>query len=320
MWARALFLACWLPQEPSLQEAIRLMDAGQMAEAQQVLSGLDGKTPGVSHATGVLYFRLHDYSKAIEVLTRSVEEESASGPTYRESAFLLAQSYYLSARMPEAVLWLEKTIAAGIRSNEVYYMLGNAYIQQRDPTKARRAFANLFGAASDSAAAHLLTGQMMVRQEFEEYAVGELKRALELNPRIPQAHYLLGELALYRGQIDQGVQEFQRELAINPNSSLAYFKLGDAYTRSEDWERAIPALQRAVWLNPDFSGPYILLGKAYLKQHELANAEGMLRAAIKMDPQNSSAHYLLGQTLMQARRTDEGRKMLERSQQLRSRD
>ena len=45
--------------------------------------------------------------------------------------------------------------------------------------------------------------------------------------------------------------------------------------------------------------------------------EGMLRQAIRMDPQNSSAHYLLGQTLMQAGRTEEGRKLLERSQQLR---
>ena len=72
-----------------------------------------------------------------------------------------------------------------------------------------------------------------------------------------------------------------------------------------------------VWLNPDFSGPYILLGKSYLKKKDYDNAEGMLRQAIRMDPQNYSAHYLLGQTLLQAGKAEEGRKMLERSQQLR---
>jgi Flp pilus assembly protein TadD len=71
-----------------------------------------------------------------------------------------------------------------------------------------------------------------------------------------------------------------------------------------------------VWPNPDFSGPYILLGKAYLKKNELANAEGKLREAIRIDPQNSSTHYLLGQTLVQAGHSEQGRKMLERSQQL----
>jgi hypothetical protein len=36
-----------------------------------------------------------------------------------------------------------------------------------------------------------------------------------------------------------------------------------------------------------------------------------------MDPQNYSAHYLLGQTLTAEGKTEEGRKMLERSQELR---
>ena len=39
--------------------------------------------------------------------------------------------------------------------------------------------------------------------------------------------------------------------------------------------------------------------------------------AIRMDPQNYSAHYLLGQVLMQSGRSEEGRRMLERSQELR---
>ena len=50
---------------------------------------------------------------------------------------------------------------------------------------------------------------------------------------------------------------------------------------------------------------------------EMANADGMLRQAIRLDPQNYSAHYLLGQTLIQDGKTDEGRKMLERSKELR---
>ncbi|MBZ5724102.1 MAG: tetratricopeptide repeat protein [Acidobacteriia bacterium] len=316
MWV-ALWLAFCMQNPPSVEEAIRLLDAGQTAQAQQVLAQLDANAPEVAHATGVLYYRLHDYPKAIEALTRAAGKEAASSASYRQSAFFLGHSYYLSAHMPEAISWLEKAVAAGIRTNEVWYMLGNAYIQQREPAKAVAAFANMFAVPPDSAAAHLLTAQMMVRQEFEEFAVKELDRALELDARTPEAHYLLGELAVYRGDIDRAIAEFQRELAINPNFAMAYYKMGDAYTRREDWDRAIPFLQRSVWLNPDFSGPYILLGKAYLKKNELANAEGMLRQAIKMDPQNSSAHYILGQALMQAGRTDEGRKMLERSKQLR---
>ncbi len=306
-----------MQQTPSVDEAIRLLENGRLAEAKEALARLDPDAPKVAHTTGVLYMRLREYEKAIEALTRANQAEDPSSPEYRESLLFLGQSCFLSARMPEAIAWLEKAVRSGVRTNEVQYMLGNAYIQQRNRDKAAAAFAAMFRVAPDSAAAHLLTGQMMVRAEFEDLAVIELRRALELDGRIPQAHYLLGQLAVYRGDTEGGIEEFQKELALNPNYSMAYFKMGDAYTRREDWDRAILFLQRAVWLNPDFSGPYILLGKAYLKKNETSNAEGMLREAIRIDPQNSSAHYLLGQTLIRSGRSEEGRKMLERSQQLR---
>ena len=55
-----------------------------------------------------------------------------------------------------------------------------------------------------------------------------------------------------------------------------------------------------------------------MKKKDLGSAEGMLRRAIKMDPGNYQAHYMLGQVLMLEDKTEEGRRMLEESQKLRS--
>src|SRR5881628_3959441 len=96
-----LLMAFSAQNAPSVEEAVRLLDAGRMTEAQQVLSQLDSNAPGVAHTAGVLYFRLHDYSKAIESLNRAVQKESKSSPGFRQSAFFLGESYYLSAHMPE---------------------------------------------------------------------------------------------------------------------------------------------------------------------------------------------------------------------------
>ncbi len=269
------------------------------------------------HAAGVEFFRQRKLAQAIEALEKSASSEKPGTAAYRETTMLLGQSYYLSARLPEALKWLSKAIAEGERGNEAFYMLGNGYIQQREPVKAREAFAAMFGVPRDSAAAHLLTAQFMVRQEFEEYAEKELTAALALDPKLPQAHYLRGQLAIFHGNFDRGIEELREEIRINPDFGMAHYKLGDALTRKEDWDNAIPHLQRAVWLSPDYSGPYILLGKAYMKKQELAMAEGMLRQAVKMDPANYQAHYMLGQVLVQSGKADEGRQMLERSQQLR---
>ncbi len=273
--------------------------------------------PAGPHAAALDAYRHREYAKAAEAFKQALDSETPGTTPYRESLLLLGQSYYLSARIPQALEILERAVAAGVRTNEVFYMLGNGYIQNREPERAVRAFAVMFQVAPDSAAAHLIAAQMMIRQEFEEFAVKELGRALEIDPRIPEAHYMLGQQAIFRGQLDSGIEEMRKEIALNPNFSMAYYRLGDAYQRREEWDAAIPHLQRAIWLNPSYSGPYILLGKAYMKKQELPNAEGMLRQAIRIDPQNYSAHYMLGQTLMQQGKTDEGRKILELSQKLR---
>jgi tetratricopeptide (TPR) repeat protein len=269
------------------------------------------------HTDGVNFYKQRQFAKTIESLERAVAAEKPGTPEYRESAVILGQSYYLSSKLPEAAAWLQKAIDNGVHINEVFYMLGNCYIQQREPAKSRAAFAAMFSVPFDSAAAHLLTAQFMIRQEFEEFAQKELAQAVEIDPKIPQAHYLLGMMAIFRNEIDKGIEEMRLEISINPDFAMAHYKLGDAYTRREDWDAAIPALQRSVWLNPDYSGPYILLGKSYFKKNDLLSAEGMLRRAIKMDPGNYQAHYLLGQVFMQMGKTEEGRKMLEESQKLR---
>jgi tetratricopeptide (TPR) repeat protein len=272
--------------------------------------------PADDHSSGVEFYKLRQFAKTIESLERAVATEKPGSPEYRESAVILGQSYYLTSHMKEATGWLQKAVDDGVRINEVFYMLGNCYIQTREPVRARAAFAAMFSVPVESAAAHLLTAQFMIRQEFEEFAQKELARAVELDPKIPQAHYLLGITAIFRNELDKGIAEMLQEISINPDFAMAHYKLGDAYTRREDWDAAIPPLQRAVWLNPDYSGPYILLGKAYFKKKDLGSAEGMLRRAIKMDPTNYQAHYMLGQVLIEAGKIEEGRKMLEESRKL----
>ena len=269
------------------------------------------------HLKGVAAYSRRDYPQATQLLQQSITTETPESAEYKESALLLGQSFYMTRSFPAALPWLEKAAAFGIRNSEVLYMLGTAYTQTAQPQKATAIFAKLFGVKGDSAAGHLIAGQMLLRFEMEGASEKELLQALALDSKIPEAHFMLGEIALYRGDIDKSRQEFEVEIANNPNFSSAYYRLGDAYTRRENWPEAISALQKSIWLNPNFSGPYILLGKSYLKTGETTNAEGALRHSIQLDPQNYSAHYLLGQLLMQSQRVTEGKQMLERSQQLR---
>lgn len=269
-------------------------------------------TPGNAHQQGVELYKQQKYADAIAALQQAAKTEALGSSDYNESVLIIGQSYFMLSRAPDAIPWLEKLPHV----NEANYMLGYAYLQTSQQPQSEAAFARLFNLPLDSAAAHLMAGQMMLKKEYEAPAITEIQKAISLNPNLPEAHFLLAETEIFHGQFDVAIKDLDKELSLNPNFSMAWYRRGDAYSRQENWSAAVPDLQRAIWLNPEYSGPYILLGKCYYKQKNYSNAEGILRRGLQLDPQNFSGTYLLGQTLVGEGRTEEGRTLLQRARAL----
>ncbi|MFL6279743.1 MAG: tetratricopeptide repeat protein [Vicinamibacterales bacterium] len=296
------------PIDETLTAVRTLIDAGKTREAIATLEALGrSDEPRIAHLLGVAAYHGDDYTRAISVLS-PLEGRFPEGSIERhEIVQVLGLSLFLSGRLEEAIPKLEATRAWASSNLELAHILGQAYLQTGRTAAARQAFARTFNVAEDSAAAHLVTAQVMIRLQLEGPAEEELKRAITKEPNLPQANLLLGQLALFRGQFDDSIALTRRELTVAPGNALAYYQLGDAYIRQSRWDDGIAALQQSLWLNPFYSGPYILLGKAYSHKGQPATAEGMLRRAVEYDPNNRTAHYLLAQLLQQAGRADEAK-------------
>ncbi len=305
----------------ALAEAQALLAAGKADAAIEALRGL-AKSPAdaspVTHLLGLAYYQKADYQRAVDYLSSSVKQSPAGSPQHRQAAQLLGMSHYFLGHSKEAVTYLEMVKGWLPDNVENAYVLGVCYLQSQDAVNARRNFARIFAVPPESASAYLINAQMMIRQRLEESAEKELARALELDPKLPQANYLLGELAVYHANLDQGIALLKKEIALNPGFAMSYYMLGEAYSRQLKWDDAITPLQQSIWLNPFFSGPYVVLGKVYLKKGDLGNAESLLRRALAMDPNNYSGHHLLAQVLQQANRMAEAKKEFEVAESLRT--
>ncbi len=305
------------PTATTLAEARSLITQGNPTAAITKLQALSRPDdPRVTQLLGMAFYSANDLVNTIQTLTPVIDQLPKDSSLWREAVQILGMSHYMLGHLPESIPYLEQTRAWQPNNNELTYALGMACIQTRQPDKAREAFARMFRVSTDSPAAHLLTAQMMIRIEFEEFAETELKLALTKEAKLPQANYLLGQIAIYKGRLDDGISFMERELTINPGNAMAYYKLGDAYTRQLRWDDAIVPLQKSVWINPYYSGPYILLGKAYLKKKQLVNAEGMLKRAIQVDPNNKSAHYLLGEVYQQSGKAEDAKREFAVSEKL----
>jgi tetratricopeptide (TPR) repeat protein len=303
--------------EPAIAEARALVAAGRPEAALERLAALGARADlRVALVEGVASYHADQPLRAIELLAPLLETLPADSPERREAVQVLGLSRYLAGQIQEAIPLLEQTREWAGGSAELTQVLGMAYVQTLQRDQARRLWADAFGVAPDSAAAHLLTAQMMVRAQLDELAEAELKGALAKDPRLPHANFLLGQTALFRGRYEEAIARLKLELEINPADAMALYRLGDAHARRLEWDLAVDALTRSTWLNPYFSGPYVLLGKAHQQRGDLGAAEGMLRRAIQHDPNNRTAHYMLGQLLQQTGRAEEGRRELETAERL----
>jgi tetratricopeptide (TPR) repeat protein len=293
----------------ALAKARALIDAGQAREAVAALEALGlSDEPRVAHLLGVAAYHADDYTRAIDLLSPLPSRFEEGSTERREVVQVLGLSLFLAGRLADAVPHLEATRRWASNNLELAHILGQAYVQTGRLDEARAQFARAFGVAPGSAAAHLVTAQMMIRGQLESQAEEELKRALAKDVKLPQANLLLGQLALFRGHYDECIALTHRELEVAPGNAMAYSQLGDAYVRQSKWTDAIAALQQSLWLNPYYSAPYILLGKAYTRTGNLGTAEGMLRRAIQYDPNNRTGHYLLAQLLQQTGRVEEAKR------------
>ncbi|MGD2011010.1 MAG: tetratricopeptide repeat protein [Desulfobacterales bacterium] len=137
---------------------------------------------------------------------------------------------------------------------------------------------------TNSALHRLLAMIFALRNQYEP-AIGQLERALELNPNDADSYEAHGWIRLWSGQTDSAVESLELALRLDPSAPRnTLMHLGMAYYLKERYRDAIAILEKGLVQWPEFSGLHIVLAAAYAQMDRMDAAVHAASEVRRLEP------------------------------------
>jgi tetratricopeptide (TPR) repeat protein len=141
------------------------------------------------------------------------------------------------------------------------------------------------------------------RRNFSQ-AAEAYRRAVELEPSIPELWANLGVMYYESEKYQQAFSSFQYAIRLNPSLFVPHLFLGLEYLRSNQPAAALPFLENAVRLNPKDLQAARSLGKAHAQLGHSERATELYWNVVQLDPNRGSAWFDLGTAYLQQLEND----------------
>lgn len=304
----------------------------------QAIVALDPNNADAQGNLGVLLFFQGSFAKAVPHLHAAVSLH----PELSKIQGLLGIAEKRIGNTDDATKDLEAVFPAvqeakfkvqvGMELIEVYTSTGNlekaasviGALRQADPTNkeilyvAYRIYADLAGdamltlslVAPDSAQMHQVMAHELARQGNTAAAIEQYKKAMSIDPKLPEVHYELAELLndAQDTRIKETAEpEYLAAIKDNPFDEKSLSRMGDIYMRKGDIQKAHDAYQSAVQLQPDDPDAAFGLAKTLVAMDQPDKALPVMEKAVQLDPTNASAHFRLSTLYRQVGRIDDSK-------------
>jgi tetratricopeptide (TPR) repeat protein len=268
---------------------------------------------------GILYFNLHDYTHAAEVLKRGLQlkpdmptasamlgvcyfqlgaDEKAepllraalrAKPTDDNVEMILVHILINLKKYEEAVVHLQDFLKRNPKDQQAWYMLGKSYLQLSEG-----ALEKIDEIDPNSVVAHEIAGEIDESMHNYDLALVEYKKAVDIDPQLPGTHMHLANAYWLIGKWESAQTEFEAELKNDPNNCTAYWKIGNAMLEANNpSEDALSELNHAVELCPTLMQARVDRARALIRLGKHKDALSDLLIAEKDSPAEPTIHFLL---------------------------
>ena len=226
---------------------------------------------------------------------------------FREGYDLVKKGNYRNA-----VIELEKSVAADSSYGNAHYVLGLSYKALNEYDKAIGSFtaARAIGTKPEQAAKALAqlyqkAALNSFRQKKYRESIDYFTKVRDFSTQSAQALYVMGLAHSGLHEKDKAKVAFAEAIAADPTDARPYNALGDIQRLSRDYGKAIVTYQRAIEANPAYMESYGDLARLKFNTQDTEGVVPLLQKALKIDATYAEGQRLLGIALNQLGRFDE---------------
>lgn len=169
-----------------------------------------------------------------EIVTALLEEEQSS-----DLLFLLGNIYLRKGDIVQAIECFQNALQLAPEYTQIRCNLAYAYFLDDRTAEALTLLRPLTLSNPELSLAHLLLGNLLIKQGNTEGALQSFEKALRADPHCVEAMCLLGALLEEEKRSDEAYELYERALQIDPNYEPAQLRLGQ-----RQFFRGIRALER----------------------------------------------------------------------------
>jgi tetratricopeptide (TPR) repeat protein len=226
-----------------------------------------------------------DCAAALPALRRMAADERLAG-------IAAVKCYSASGAETKAFGLLDEMAAKWPDDADVLYLRAKLHMKAfNDATLA------MFQRTPASFRVHELSAEIFEVDSRYEEAVGEYRKAIEMNPQAPDLHFRLGRAILLAGHnpdsLAKATAAFRDELKLNPEDAACEFQLGQIAQVEGNKAEAKAHFEEALKRAPQFVSAMIALAKVETTDKRYDRAISLLSKAVELQPANETAHYAL---------------------------
>jgi len=226
-------------------------------------------------------------------------------PDNRQVTFLLADCDLRLGEYKKAIALLDPLEKETPDDLALSYLLGTALIRDQQTERGSHVIDRILR-HGDSAEARLLLATAKLNAHDVSGAQQDLEKAIELNPKLPEAHAYLGLALGSTGDYDAATAAFRAELQLDPYNFTAILELGMLAKRYQRSSEALSLFERALIIHPGEPAAEYQIATIELATGKVEEARQRLEMLVWASPQFLEAHTSLATVYYRLKRKEDG--------------